>query len=172
MDKELEKAKAYAYKLLSYRARTGGEIRKKLAEKEYSPDIIHQVLDFLLEYGLINDTEFARSWIRNRSNLKPMGKRRLKQELLQKSIKAEIIESELTAITEEEEYLLALELARKRAARSSTPGIEKIGAFLERRGFSYQIIKRVLGSMWTTWHTAPKPLQLLVGETRIRTIYH
>lgn len=146
MDKDLEKAKSYAFRLLGYRARSKSELRQKLLEKGFSQETIIKLQDFLEEYGLVNDAAFAQSWIRNRCNLKPMGKNRLKQELKFKGITGDIITQELAVLNEDKEYELAFNLAQKKLSRGvSKP--EKIAPFLERRGFSYPVIKRVMVSL-------------------------
>lgn len=149
MCKELDKAKAYAFRLLGYRARSKGELRQKLVEKGFSQETILQLQDFLEEYGLVNDVTFAQCWIRNRCNLKPMGKNRLKQELKSKGITGDIIAQELIALNDEREYELALNLAQKKLSRGLAK-LEKIAPFLERRGFSYQVIRRVMVSLGIT----------------------
>ena len=145
----MDKAKSYAFRLLGYRARSKGELRQKLLEKGFSQEIILHLQDFLEEYGLVNDVTFAQSWIRNRCNLKPMGKNRLKQELQSKGITGDIIAQELTALNEEREYELAHNLAQKKLSRGVSK-LEKIAPFLERRGFSYQVIRRVMVSLGIT----------------------
>lgn len=139
----MDKAKSYAFRLLGYRARSKGELRQKLLEKGFSQETILHLQDFLEEYGLVNDVTFAQSWIRNRCNLKPMGKNRLKQELQAKGISGDIIAQELTELNEEREYELALNLAQKKLSRGVSKPV-KIAPFLERRGFSYQVIRRVM----------------------------
>ena len=143
---EIEKAKNFALKFLSFRARSTHEIKSRLKDKGFNDQTIHATIEFLLDYNFLDDYKFAKGWIDSRTLLKPMGSWRIKQELKQKGIKEEIIESTLEMLTFEKELSLAEELALKKTTRGPLKR-SKLEGFLARRGFSGQTIRQVLESL-------------------------
>lgn len=146
MDKELQKAKNYALKLLTYRQRSEQEIKDRLTQKGYELTIVEQIVDFLKDYKLINDQEFVKQYIYSKiTGPKPMGPNRIKYELIQLGIDKNTIEESLGAIDHQSELELAKKLVEKTINKSTTtPKLHKLVGLLQRRGFSYTIIKEVL----------------------------
>ena len=149
-DPELfKKAKAHAFRFLSYRDRSHWELAQYLKKKEYSHPVIQQTLDYLTELNYINDQRFALQWGQFKFNKNKIGKSRLHMELLSKGIDEAIIEKSLNAIYEDNpEKDLAEQCARKKWV--SLKGIEKekkkrrLVQFMQRRGFSSDIIYQSL----------------------------
>ncbi len=146
---EVKKAKDYSFKLLSYRPRSIKEIRNRLKKKNYSLKIILKVIKSLKRLKFLNDREFAKMWVENRIRTRPMGRYRLYQELIQKGIDRELIEKTLNNYREEEEIKLARELAQRKLKRSyqnldEVTTKRRLYGFLQRRGFSYDIIQEVM----------------------------
>lgn len=150
---EIEKIKAgdsiskcldKAYRFLSYRARSEKEMRDKLAEK-FDEGTVEEAIKRLKKFNLVNDAEFARAWINSR--LLGRSKRALAFELKQKGVTKEVIEAALEDISKDDEFEAALALVKKRSKYQNLTGNEayqKIGGFLSRRGYSYEIIKNVI----------------------------
>lgn len=146
---EIKRAKDYAFKLLSYRPRSIKEIQDRLKKKDYSSKIILEVIKSLKRLKFLNDKEFARMWVESRIKTRPMGRYRLYQELIQKGIDRDLIEKILNDYREEEEIKLARELAQRKLKRSyqnldEVTTKRKLYGFLQRRGFSYDIIQEVM----------------------------
>ncbi len=156
-ESEIGKLMERMYGLLSRRARSEGEIRiylKQLSFKrklkgdlEISEIVAAQLIEKLKKKGLINDLEFARSWIESRSKKK--GKVALKSELFQKGIDREIIEeaisSQSSAISEAQTAQKLLEKRIERWKNLSKPEIkQKSLQFLISRGFDYEASKEVV----------------------------
>lgn len=144
------KAKEVALNLLSYRARSEKEISQKLKGKGYSQEIIEHVITDLRRVNLLNDYEFACGWIKDRLKNRPRGVALLKQELIRKGIEKEIIEKALNEFYPEgEEVKIASELVKKRGKRykelDRKIARKRMSDFLLRRGFSYEVVKEVLG---------------------------
>jgi regulatory protein len=148
IDKELQKAKSYALRLLTYRQRSEQEIKSRLMQKGYDPIIAEQIIDFLREYKLIDDQEFVRQYIYSKiTSPKPVGPNRIKYELIQLGIDKGIIEEALNDIDYQIELDLAKKLIEKTIHKSTAPPkIHKLVALLQRRGFSYTIIKEALAN--------------------------
>ncbi|MDI6839621.1 MAG: RecX family transcriptional regulator [bacterium] len=138
------KGKEYALNLLSYRARSSKEIKDRLKKKGYEQRCISEVMDELEKVGLVNDIEFARTWIRERG--KSRGTFKLISELTTKGIAKEVIDEVLlerkTTDTEVAQNLT------KHWIKSHKYLDEKILKrrlfnFLLRRGISYDTIKEL-----------------------------
>jgi len=145
---DLEKAKQTALRLLALRPRTVRELRNKLEEKSYSPEVIRDIVAYCQEYGYLDDARLAKSWVKWRLKEKPSGKSLLIYELREKGIDQSIID---TALSEEyndrNEFELAVNAVNKRLKSyqnlDRTVAERRILAFLSRRGFSLTVAKEV-----------------------------
>jgi regulatory protein len=97
----IEKYFNLAYRYLSIRSRSVREMKDYLARRNASEEIIEKVIDSLQEKKFLNDEEFARTFVVNRSRLKPKGKILLKIELRQKGIADEIIAAVFDEVQED-----------------------------------------------------------------------
>lgn len=148
-----------ALKFLSYRPRSEKEIRNKLTEKKASKEIVDKIIAWLKEQRFINDEEFARWWLEQRTTFRPKGERFIRLELKQKGIENDIINSVFDSALKEgmghlgianesvvrDEKMIAKEIViRKLPKYKDLPKFEiykKIGAHLARRGFNWDTIK-------------------------------
>ncbi|MBB6215314.1 regulatory protein [Anaerosolibacter carboniphilus] len=152
-EEEQNKANHYALKLLSFRGRTRQEVEKKMKEKEYEAPTIEKTLAFLQTHNYINDEDFAASYIRDKVNIQKLGKMRIKQELYQKGIdKTTVQEAINEQIDPIDEFETALDLGRKKLNSTyrnddKNAQYRKLGSFLQRRGYDYDIIKKVLNTL-------------------------
>ena len=142
-------AKEKALKLLAVRPRSEKELRQKLLQKGFTGKIVFEVISDLKKVDLINDEKFAESWAFSRLANKPMGRFLLKQELFRKGIKKELIEEVIKkSFEDEKEIELAKKLLDKR--KKLFQNLEdrkvqkKLSDFLLRRGFSYEIVNKVM----------------------------
>lgn len=153
---ELKKAQNLALKYLSYRPRTKKEVKDHLMKKEIDEDTIEEVINYLLDLSYLDDENFCEMWIRDRVNLKPMGKIRISQELQKKGVAKEVIEISLeNNLSQELEYELAVELAKKRISKLESKEdlkeMKKMQSYLYRRGFSTHIINDVTHEVWGSY---------------------
>ncbi|MDF2545470.1 MAG: recX [Anaerosolibacter sp.] len=150
LEEEQHKANNYAFKLLSYRGRTKQEMEIKMKEKGYEASVVEKTIAFLQSNNYINDEDFASSYIRDKVNIQKLGKMRIKQELYQKGIDKNIIQEAISEqIDHEDELETALNLGRKKLDSTyrnddKNAQYRKLGSFLQRKGFDYDVIKKVL----------------------------
>jgi len=151
LESEVKKeSKDAALKFLSYRMRSEKEVRDKLKKKEFANDLIDEVIKDLKRINLLDDSNFASAFVRDKISNKPQGKILLKQELWEKGIKEETIEKVLKEYfeDEDEELNLAKNLLEKRKKRyenlDKNIAKRRMMSFLLRRGFSYEIVKQAL----------------------------
>ncbi len=134
-----------AARLLGFRARSEHELRTRLQQKGFTPEAVDYTLSTLARLGLLDDREFARDWVAMRPGRGPA---RLRQELRQKGIHRDVAENVVDGISAEEEFASALHVARRAVrARTAAPDpaeLLRVRHLLQRRGFSYEVIGRVL----------------------------
>lgn len=141
-----------AINYLSFRPRSQEEVRRYLRKKETPPDIIEAVLERLQRLDYLNDRSFASFWVENRERFNPRGSQALRNELRMKGVEREIVEE---LVDDEHDEELALRAAsRKSELLLQTPEIDyntfrnRLGGFLTRRGFSYEVVARVVRALW------------------------
>ena len=142
------KARDYAFRLLKFRMRSRKELFERLKRKKFDPDTIDRVIAFLREKEFINDEEFAKAWVESKLK-RPLGIRRISEELKIKGIDKEIIDEALaSAKNNYDEEGIVTELAKKRLERLK--GIEprkvksRLYSYLLRRGFSPDVVSDVI----------------------------
>lgn len=145
----------YALWLLGKRDHTIGEIKEKLAKKDYPREEIRETITFLVEKNFLDDERFAKNFIRNQLAIKPVGKYQLRMKLKKKLVPDELIETKLESVKDEGEKKLAKEAAEKWQKRKNYElGImnyaeeqkykDKLARHLVGRGFSWNIVKETL----------------------------
>lgn len=143
-----------AFNLISYRARTRAELRRRLWKKGFPPARIDPCLDRLQERGFIDDGAVAQAFVRDRLLHKPKGKAALSSELRAKGVDGELATQSIDRVfevAETSDLSLAREVAGKWVARQneavlralvadrSSPERDKarrrLLGYLSRRGF-------------------------------------
>lgn len=157
---QAEDARETAYQkalhFLSYRPRSSQEVRQNLTKRGCDGTLVEETISRLQRAGLVNDEDFARAWVENRSAFRPRSKSALRMELRQKGLSDEVVRSVLDEGVDEQ--ALAFEAARKQARRYT--GLEwpefrqKLGGFLARRGFSYTTLAPVVSEVWREFQAA------------------
>lgn len=144
------KARDAALSLLSYRARSAAELRRRLKRKGFDETVADETVGRLDELGMVDDAAFAESFVRDRVRLKPRGPRRLVGELRAKGVDADTARVAIAEVMAREEAT-EVDLARAAAARwRPRPGEEpartraRLHAFLARRGFGGDAIRAIL----------------------------
>ncbi len=136
-----------AINLLSYRDRTIGEIEKRLKSKSYPEDLIGEVIEELTRLELVDDKKFSKDWVESRGKFKPKSRSALVAELRNKGVDKELAESAVENIDDEDELKMAKSVAENAARKTSKEGdalVRYLSGVLARRGFNWEIIRRVL----------------------------
>jgi regulatory protein len=151
-EEALQQAVDRAYNYLSYRPRSREEVRRYLRRKQTAPEIIDAALARLDRFELVNDREFATFWAENRQQFSPRGARAIKNELRIKGVGREVVDE---MISDEKDEELALLAGRKKAmSLLHNPTMDyitfrtRLGSFLQRRGFDYDIVARTVKALW------------------------
>ncbi len=146
---EVESAVERALAYLDYRPRSRDEVRRYLRERELPEAVIEAVIERLEGAGLLDDAAFARFWVENRDQFKPLSERALRYELRRKGVADEIIEAALDDLDEAgAAYRAGQERARRLAGTDRDTFRKRLGSFLSRRGFSYDVARDVTNQLW------------------------
>jgi len=146
-----QEAKEYAFLLLKFRLRSEKELFLRLKKKGFQEQVIKQTLAFLKEKKFIDDNLFAKSWIESRLK-RPLGLRRIREELKLKGLAEEIIESKINQAKKDySEEDCVRKIAQDKFDKLK--GVEPFNAkrrvygFLLRRGFSPEIVIDVVNQL-------------------------
>lgn len=139
-----KRARERALYYLKSSDKTELDVRKKLRETCYPEPAIDYAVNFLKEYHYIDDTHYGKRYTETHSNKK--SKRQIQFELHQKGLSRELVSSILEDYPAEE-IPIQKYLDKKHYDRASaTPGEKsKLAAALGRKGFSFEIIRKVMG---------------------------
>lgn len=83
---DLEVVLAAGLRFLEARSRSVEEVRRRLADAGYRPELIAVTLERLAAMGLLDDELFARGWIESRDRARPRGEMALRRELSQRGV--------------------------------------------------------------------------------------
>ena len=164
-----EVAMQKALYFLGYRARSMQEVRKNLQKHEIPEAVIELTLQRLQESNLLNDDEFAKAWVENRNTFRPRSRRVIALELRYKGLEDDVIQNVLSGNLDEQ--VLAMQAARKYIRKVQDLAWQefrqKLGSFLGRRGFSYDVCASVVRSMWNELHSDDDQSTTNVNEDEI-----
>jgi regulatory protein len=86
---------AAALRFLEARSRSVAEVRRRLGQAGYRPDLVEGAISRLIELGMLDDAAFAQQWVESRDRAHPRGERALLMELRQKGIDASTVAATL-----------------------------------------------------------------------------
>ncbi len=144
----LQEARDAAYKLLSYRMRSTGEMRNRLDKKSFLPDEIDITIEQLKKLNYLNDNEFVKIFAKEKVKLKMIGPRLLRSELFKYYIEPSLIDQAINEIYETNDVYLLIEkhLEKKGVSRGDildNSKKKKLSDYLIRKGFSWVQINEV-----------------------------
>jgi len=146
---EIAFQKALAF--INHRPRSVEETRRRLLEKGFSEAVVEVTLEKLLEKRWLDDLDFARQWIENRNTFRPRSNRLLAYELRQKGVADDTITQALEVYAGDENtmaYQAGLKKAHQCRQETKPDFFKKVGGFLSRRGFRYEIVKPTVDRLW------------------------
>ena len=144
-----------ALKYLQRRPRSIYEVRQYLQKKQIPESSIDGILALLVEKRFLNDADFTKWWIDQRTRFKPKGKLLIALELRQKGVPKAVID-EVYESEDEETIVTDLEKAKELLTRKKEKFIslspqeryQKAGSFLARRGFSMDVISKSIDEVF------------------------
>jgi regulatory protein len=139
-----------ALRLLNYRQRTAVEMMKRLILKGYDREQVKAVVDRLQENHLLDDTQFAESWVNDRITLHPRSKRLMAYEMMNKGLDGQVVQIALAKAGDDTQ--LADAAARKAMHKWENLAVLEFithcAAFLGRKGFAAGICFSTARNLW------------------------
>jgi regulatory protein len=135
-----------AVKLLTAKSRSIAELRERLLDnREATKKAVDEVILRLQEYGYLDDERYAFGYSSWKVKQRPVGRQRLKRDLMMKKIDREVADEALdlvfTETTEEELIDRAVEKRiRVRGRPKSREDARKLFAHLLRQGFAFELV--------------------------------
>lgn len=146
-EEQLHQGRNYAFRLLSYKARTESELRQRLVRKGFAPGIVTATIERLRELGLVDDADFARRFAEDRVSIGHRGRHRIRAELLKRGVARSEIDAAVKAAPDESAAAQAVAYKYRQRNRGLEPAVlrRRLYGFLARRGFGPDAISRALG---------------------------
>lgn len=133
-------ARAIVLRRLELAPRTRHELAVTLRERGVPQEVADAVLDRFVEVGLIDDAEFARSWVESRHRSRGAARPVLRQELRRKGVADALIDEALGQLTAEGESERARALVHRKLPSLSryddATKARRLSSMLMRRGYS------------------------------------
>jgi regulatory protein len=125
--------------------RTAAQVERFLTSKGASPSQVKQAIARLSAHKYLDDRAYAARWVESILARRPMGRERLKSELMARGLSESLAE---IAIVEglrgvDEELLARKALRLKGRDRGSVPR-QRTVALLRQRGFAEETIERII----------------------------
>jgi regulatory protein len=148
---QYKRARERALRLLALRGRSRAELRKKLAERDFSKSVIDRVLENLGELGYLDDEAFAVNRTRHLAVNRLYGNRKIEEQLREKGVTREAARAAIGEVREEFPELqgIARSAARKLQGRG-IDGLSKkerlsLARTLQGKGYHLGMILDYLG---------------------------
>lgn len=147
-------AKEIVVRKLSERAHSRSDLAQALAKKQVPEGVAEATLAKFETAGLIDDEDFARSWVQSRQRSKGLSARALANELRRKGVDAEISKAVLSELDPEVELEAAHRLVQAKLRSMSrfddTTKIRRLTGLLARKGYSpqtaFDVVRQELGA--------------------------
>ena len=145
----LQRCLNVAYRYLSYRPRSESEVRERLQRRGFDGDCTEAVMAKLREQGLVDDAVFAQFWKDNRESFSPRSQRLTSLELRRKGVGSDLIDRVVAAVDDgDSAYRAALGRVRRLPLSDYHGFRRRLGEYLRRRGFNYEVINHTVERVW------------------------
>lgn len=136
------RARERALNLLKVQDRAESEMRRRLSQDGYPEETIQETLEFLQEYHFVDDARYAANYLQVHGKRKSPAE--LKLYLQRKGVPREVIQEQMESAEPDSGEAIRLLLQKKhyRAGETTPEEEKKILAYLMRRGFSWEAIRR------------------------------
>ncbi|HHZ01945.1 MAG TPA: recombination regulator RecX [Tissierellia bacterium] len=148
---ERQKVYNYGIYILSKSAKSEKEVRRKMQDKGFDPQLIDDAINELKEKKYLDDEKYCEMFIRHKINISKDGVRKIKEALYFKGIDREVIEEKLANISEEDEeeraYLLGVKKLHRISEGDSWKKRMKLSNYLLGKGFEYDVVNRTVNRL-------------------------
>ncbi|MCU0332518.1 MAG: recombination regulator RecX [Ignavibacteriaceae bacterium] len=142
--------KQKAFRLLGRRQHSSSELRRKLWNKDYEQKLIDEVIDDLQKKGYLDDKEFIRAFVAEKSKSRNWSSKKIKGELFKRGVASKLIDETLNHHSVDSDNESAMKLAKKKYEVLLKRNLEpkelqnKLSTYLFSKGFDYELIREVI----------------------------
>ena len=146
-----------ALRFLAVRPRSQAEVRRNLEAfrprggRPLSETQIESIIERLHEQEFLDDRAFARFWVEQRNRFRPVAPRALRYELRLKGVDDSVAEEIIDEMSDAASACEAAARSRLYRWREETDAMQfrrKMGSFLQRRGFGWDVTGEVIDRIW------------------------
>jgi regulatory protein len=138
-----------ALRLLSYRQRSQAELRERLLRNRFAPEIVGSTVERLCSAGLVNDEQFARTWVESRDIRAPRSRRLMASELRERGVARDLVDEAAGKIDDRDAaYRAAERRARSLRGLPYDKFRRRVGGLLLRRGFDFEVVGETVNRLW------------------------
>ncbi len=138
----------YGISVLSRYFKSEYELRLKMKNKGFKPQLIDNAISILKEHKYLDDERYCEMFINDKINISKHGVRKIKEALYYKGIDKEIIEEKIKCISAESEEERALLLGEKKLLNikenDNRKKMSKLSNYLLGKGFEYETVNKTL----------------------------
>lgn len=148
----LSKCKDSALRTIERSYKTEKEIRDKLQLKEFDESTIEKTIQFLIEYGFLDDSKFAKMYIKDR--IRNQGRNKIKYSLIQKGVNKYLIDEVFEGLDKSEEEDRGFLLCEKKYLSLCKREDEdfkiknKLIRYLLGRGYEYDMARDIVSKIY------------------------
>jgi regulatory protein len=141
--------KQKAFRLLGRRQHSTSELKRKLWNRDYEQKLIDEVIEDLKKNSYLDDKEFIRAFVAEKSKFKNWSVKKIKSELMKSGLASKLIDEILSKETIDSDYGNAMKLAKKKYEILIKRNLEpidlknKLSTYLFSKGFDYDLIKEI-----------------------------
>ena len=118
--------------------------------------LVEQVIRSLLEQDLLDDSKFASLWKESRNAHRPRSAAAIKHELISRGISRDVAEASVHDIDDQDSaYRAGLKVSRRLNADDFPLFRRKLWGYLQRRGFSGSVTRRIISRLWDELEESP-----------------
>lgn len=162
---------ARALARLARRDHTVAEIRRALVRDGFPEDAIDETVRRLTTERYLDDDGFAVRYAKSRLQHQALGRNRIRQDLWRKGVARTQAEKGVAAALEDVSETDALDALARRHWRQHEKDeprkrVQRLWAFLLRRGFPADLVQARLRALWPRWQDALDGLDMADAEDR------
>ncbi|HVF03924.1 MAG TPA: regulatory protein RecX [Frankiaceae bacterium] len=148
-------ARSICLRMLTNRPCTRAELATELRRRHVPDDAAAAVLERLDHVGLVDDREFAASWVERQRRTRGLGRRALAAELRRKGVGDEDIGEAVAVVSDDDERERAAELVARKLSSvrnlDRDKQVSRLVGMLARKGYSggvaYAVVRAALGDL-------------------------
>jgi regulatory protein len=144
----------YGISALSRYAKSEYELRLKMKNKGFEPQLIDNAISTLKEQKYLDDERYCEMFINDKVNISKHGVRKIKEALYYKGIDKEIIEEKIKNISAESEEERAFILGEKKLSsikeNDTRKKMAKLSNYLIGKGFEYETVNKTVRKLLNT----------------------